>query len=358
MVNLPKLSINLPQKARILIIRRDNIGDLVCTTPAIAVLRAHYPNAEIAALVNSYNAEVLQGNPNLDHVFVYQKLKHAGGIASRLKAIYQRVKLITQLRRRKPDVTILAKSSYERHGLNFARQIGAKNIIGFVPDDLNQSKWLPDIQLKTPEFTAVHEVEAVNQLLAPLGIEDALGPLQVFPDSSVVAALSARLPIATKRIALHISAREPERRWGNGNFILLVNHILQTQLDTQILLFWSPGKADDPHHPGDDEAAEQLIKAVGSDRLIPMPTQNLNELIAALSLCDFFIGTDGGAMHLAVALNKKVLAMFENKPDKLNHWYPWRVTHEVVYSQSLGNPNIDQISITQVEGALSRLLQQ
>lgn len=350
--------IHLPSKAKILIIRRDNIGDLACTTPAIAVLRAHYPNAEIAALVNSYNAEVLRGNPNLDKVFVYQKLKHAGNLASRFKALNQRLKLITKLRRWKPDVTILAKSSYERHGLNFARQIGAKNIIGFVPDDLSQAKGLPDIRLATPEFTAVHEVEAVNQLLAPLGIEDALGPLQVFPDSSVVAALSARLPIATKRIALHISAREPERRWGNGNFILLVNHILQTQLDTQILLFWSPGKADDPHHPGDDEAAEQLIKAVGSDRLIPMPTQNLNELIAALSLCDFFIGTDGGAMHLAVALNKKVLAMFENKPDKLNHWYPWRVTHEVVYSQSLGNPNIDQISITQVEGALSRLLQQ
>jgi ADP-heptose:LPS heptosyltransferase len=358
MVNLPKLSINLPQKARILIIRRDNIGDLACTTPAIAVLRAHYPNAEIAALVNSYNAEVLRGNPNLDKVFVYQKLKHAGNLASRFKALNQRLRLIAQLRRWKPDVTILAKASYDRHGLNFARQIGAKNIIGFVPDDLNQAKGLPDVQLKTPEFTAVHEVEAVNQLLAPLGIEDALGPLQVFPDSSVVAALSTRLPTATKRLALHISAREPERRWGNDNFIALAKHILQTQLDTQILLFWSPGKADDPHHPGDDDAAEQLIKAVGSDRLIPMPTQNLTELIAALSLCDLFIGTDGGALHLAVALNKKVVAMFENKPDKLNHWYPWQVKSKVVHSLHAALPDISQISQTQVERALKELVAQ
>lgn len=351
--HVPTLSPN-----RILIIRRDNIGDLACTTPAIAALRAHYPGAEIAALVNSYNAEVLQGNPNLDKVFVYQKLKHAGGIASRFKALNQRLKLIAQLRRWKPDVTILAKASYDRHGLNFARQIGAKNIIGFVPDDLNQAKGLPDVQLKTPEFTAVHEVEAVNQLLAPLGIEDALGPLQVFPDSSVAAALSVRLPTATKRLALHISAREPERRWGNDNFIALAKHILQTQLDTQILLFWSPGKADDHHHPGDDDAAEQLIKAVGSDRLIPMPTQNLTELTAALSLCDLFIGTDGGAMHLAVALNKKVLAMFENKPDKLNHWYPWQVKSKVVHSLHAALPDISQISQTQVERALKELVAQ
>ncbi len=340
---------------KILLIRRDNIGDLVCTTPAFAALRQHYPDAQVGALVNSYNAEVLRGNPNVDHVFVYQKLKHAGNLGSRFKALNQRLKLIAQLRRWKPDVTILAKSSYDRHGLNFARQIGAKNIIGFVPDDLGQAKGLPDIRLATPEFTAVHEVEAVNQLLAPLGINDALGPLQVFADANAVLNTNQKLPAAKKRIALHISAREPERRWGIDNFIALTEHLLQTQPDAQILLFWSPGKADDPHHPGDDEAAELLIDAVQSNRLIPVPTHNLTELIAALSLCDLFIGTDGGAMHLAVALNKKALAMFENKPDKLNHWYPWRVVNQVVHSIDASNPNIDQITMGQEREAIDLL---
>lgn len=340
---------------KILLIRRDNIGDLVCTTPAFAALRQHYPNAQIGALVNSYNAEVLRGNPNVDHVFVYQKLKHAGSLANRIKALIQRLRLIVQLRRWKPDVTILAKSSYDRHGLNFARQIGANNIIGFVPDDLSQAKGLPDIQLRTPELTAVHEVEAVNQLLAPLGINDALGRLQVFADANAITNTNKHLPAAKKRIALHISAREPERRWGNENFIALVKHILQAQPDTQILLFWSPGKADDPHHPGDDEAAVQLIQAVHSDRLISMPTKNLTELIAALSLCDLFIGTDGGALHLAVALNKKVLAMFENKPDKLNHWHPWQVKSKVVHSVNPAAPDIVQISQEQVEQSIQDL---
>ena len=346
----------LPQNARILIIRRDNIGDLVCTTPAIAALRQYYPNAEIAALVNSYNADVLRGNPNLDHVFVYHKLKHAGGFASRFKAIVERLKLIAQLRRWKPDVTILAKASYERHGFNFARQIGAKNIIGYVPTDLSQAKGLSDIQLPTPEFASLHEVEAVNQLLAPLGINDALGPLQVFPDASALAALNARITAATKRIALHISAREPERRWGIDNFIALTQHILETQPETQILLFWSPGKADDPQHPGDDDAAAQIMQTVQSDRLIPMPTKNLTELIAALSRCDLFIGTDGGAMHLAVALDKKILALFENLPGKLNHWYPWWVPNQVVHSADAKKPEIAQIKQAQVREALSLLV--
>ncbi len=295
----------LPDKPRILVIRRDNIGDLVCTSPALAALRQHYPKAEIGALVNSYNADVLRGNPNVDHVFVYQKLKHAGGVLNQVKAIAQRLKLIAKLRRWKPDVTVLAKSSYDRHGLNFARQIGAKNVIGFVPDDLRQTKGLPDIQMPTPAADAMHEVEAVNLLLAPLGIKDALGPLQVFPKSNTVAALAKSLPAAQQRIALHISAREAERRWGLDNFMALALHILSTQPDTQILLFWSPGKAEDPYHPGDDAAAETLIQAVHSNRLLPVPTQNPFELIAALSLCDIFIGTDGGAMHLAVALAQR-----------------------------------------------------
>lgn len=343
------------QPSRILVIRRDNIGDLVCTTPAFAALRRHYPNAQIGALVNSYNAEVLRGNPNVDNVFVYQKFKHAGSIVNRIKALMRRLKLVFQLRSWRPDVTILAKSSYDRHGLNFSRQIGAKNVIGFVPDDQGQAKGLPDIQVKTPEFSAVHEVEAVNQLLAPLGINDALGPLQVFADANAVSRISKTLTATGMRVALHISARESERRWGIDNFIELTKHIFQAQDDSQILLFWSPGKADDLRHPGDDEAAAQLIKSIRSDRLIPMPTQNITELIAALSLCDVFIGTDGGAMHLAVALNKKVLAMFENKPEKLNHWYPWRVSKWVVHSLIASKPNIDQITMPQTQEALSYL---
>ena len=346
-------SIRLPIRARILVVRRDNIGDLVCTTAAFAALRQQYPNAEIAALVNSYNAPVLRGNPNLDQVFVYQKLKHAGGVLSRFKALRQRFKLILQLRSWKPDVTVLAKSSYERHGLNFVRLIGAKNIIGYMPAPQAQSKCLPDIQIPTPDFKTLHEVEAVNDLLEPLGIADALGPLQIFPDPKAVFQLKQRLPAAVKRVALHVSAREIERRWGIDNFIALSSQIIQTQQEAQLLLFWSPGKADDPHHPGDDQAAAQLMQAVQSNRLIPMVTNTLDELIAGLSLCDLFIGTDGGALHLAVGLNKPCVALFENLPQKLNHWYPWQVPSRVVHG---AEPAVSSIKLADVVAAVDELI--
>ena len=53
---------------KILIIRRDNIGDLICTTPLFEAIRRQYPQAYIAALVNSYNAPAIHGNPHLDAI--------------------------------------------------------------------------------------------------------------------------------------------------------------------------------------------------------------------------------------------------------------------------------------------------
>ena len=46
---------NLPatQEPKILIVRRDNIGDLICTTPLISALRRRYPRAHLAALANT-----------------------------------------------------------------------------------------------------------------------------------------------------------------------------------------------------------------------------------------------------------------------------------------------------------------
>ncbi len=49
----------------ILVICLDNIGDLVCTLPLIRALFEYFPRAWIGVLANSYNRDVLMGNPDL-----------------------------------------------------------------------------------------------------------------------------------------------------------------------------------------------------------------------------------------------------------------------------------------------------
>ncbi|MFH0788176.1 MAG: hypothetical protein V2B13_11265, partial [Pseudomonadota bacterium] len=54
-------SINPDEIKKILIIRNDNIGDVICTTPLIEVLRRLYPEAFLTILVCRLTEEVVTG---------------------------------------------------------------------------------------------------------------------------------------------------------------------------------------------------------------------------------------------------------------------------------------------------------
>ncbi|MBI2252349.1 MAG: glycosyltransferase family 9 protein [Armatimonadetes bacterium] len=56
---------------KILIIRIDQIGDLICSTPFIKVVRENFPESHISILVNSYTKEIVVGNPALDEILIF-----------------------------------------------------------------------------------------------------------------------------------------------------------------------------------------------------------------------------------------------------------------------------------------------
>ena len=106
---------------RILVTRRDNIGDLVCTTPLIHSLRQHLPDARIDALVNSYNVAVIANNPDLDQVYAYTKGKHRDNGQSSSGIYWQRVRMYWQLYRQRYDYIILGDSTFSVFVLQMAR---------------------------------------------------------------------------------------------------------------------------------------------------------------------------------------------------------------------------------------------
>lgn len=307
--------------ARILVIRRDNIGDLVCATPLFAALRKKHPRAHIAALVNSYNAGVLEGNPDLDAVHAYTKLKHRAPGESWLATVIASWRLFSALRVPPFDHVILAKSGFDSHGLAMARRIRARNIIGFAPQE--------------PVDQDMHEVEVMMKLGARIGVTEPPGPVRVFAAPDRVARWRSRFPDAQRRwVALHISARKADKTWPAERFVEMARRLSADQT-TGIVLLWSPGQADDPRHPGDDARAAAIAAAVGAGvLLVPARTESLEDLVAVLSLCRAFIGSDGGAMHIAAGLGLPIVALFENIASKQRHWHPWRVPYEIVAPQT------------------------
>jgi hypothetical protein len=168
---------------RLLVIRRDNIGDLVCTTPLIAALRERYPDGHIAALVNTYNEAVLAGNPDVDAVYAYEKGKHRRGRS--ILAVYaDRMRLIAKLRSQKFDYAILATPGFAAHSLRLARWVGARHVLGY--SDPGKTHARLDIALPYDGGAKTHEVERVFGLLKALGIKSSPPAARVFPDPSLV----------------------------------------------------------------------------------------------------------------------------------------------------------------------------
>lgn len=333
---------------KILVIRRDNIGDLVCTTPLFAALRQHYPHAQVDALVNSYNGPVLAGNSDLDHVYVYSKYKHVAAAQSRIAWLRDRLVLLWQLRRQKFDLIILAKSSFDQHGLRFARHIGGRKILGFAP----VHGWNTDLDIAVPEGPGEHEheVELVFRLLPPLGIDVSPGPLKVVPAAHMAE------DATTAPIAIHISAREAERQWPIEKWFEFTRKLL-ANTTKPVMLLWAPGSRNDPAHPGDDELATSLLTSLSESdrqRVLPRPTLTLPELVAALSEARLLICCDGGALHIAAGLGKPVIGLFQNHPIKYNHWYPWGVPHRVVRAPI---SRVEEIEIAAVSEATLSLLE-
>jgi ADP-heptose:LPS heptosyltransferase len=352
------MTLSLGAHARILVVRRDNIGDLVCTTPLIDALRARYPQAHLAVLVNSYNAEVLEGNPALDAVHVYTKLKHRGTSESALHVIVGKLRLFATLRRPRIDCVLLAKSGFDRQGLALARWIGPRAVVGFAPPGGRGARGLTD-PVAPVAVDALHEVEVLAHLGAALGVRDALGPLHAYPSAARVTEWRSRLPrLAQERerkwIALHASARETGRHWPAEKFVALVK-TLAADVRLGIVLLWAPGAAEDSRHPGDDAKAQAIRGAVPADvPLLAAATGHLADLTAVLSLCDAFIGADGGALHLAAAVGLPMVALFENLEHKKRHWHPWRVPYELV---APATRDIADIPVEQVVEAWRRLAQ-
>jgi len=310
-----------------LVIRRDNIGDLVCTTPVFHALRERFPHSRICALVNSYNRPVLENNPDIDAIFSYTKAKHRAQGERFLAVYWNRIRTILALRAMHFDYAILAASGYERRSLLLARLIHPAHIVGFVPPGETSDRHI-DLAVPHSQPRPLHETQDVFQVLSALGIGGDPGALRVHPDP--IAQASARAILRKEEgfgellIGVHISARKPSQQWPADRFIDLIRE-LRRRHNARVALFWSPGSQSNPLHPGDDEKAEQIMEGVGDTGATRFPTETLAELIAGLSLCDLLICSDGGAMHIAAGLGKPIVCLFGKS--SLTHWHPWGVPY-------------------------------
>lgn len=321
-------------------IRTDNIGDLICTTPLLKTLRDHYPSAYIAVLINTYSAPVLDHNPDINAVFTYEKSQHFNKYKFIANA-WKRFKMLRALRNEHFDYIILAREGLHKRktSTRFARFIKPKHIIGYL-DAAELSENFIDMPIPNDKTLQLHETEHMNKLLEPLGIYEKPGDLRLFPDQSIMKKMrleySKQLPnyIGVAPIAVCISVRRPRNHWSKECFIELIK-ALWNEYHTPIMLIWSPGKSSSRTHPGDDEQAQYIMAHMKTHDvpLFACATQHLSELIAALAcLPRAMICSDGGAMHVAAAFKVPTVCFFG--APVMTRWHPWGTHHVLLHPNS------------------------
>jgi ADP-heptose:LPS heptosyltransferase len=306
---------------RILVVRNDNLGDLLCTTPALRALRLRYPRAHLAILVPAHCRLLLDGNPDVDEVVTYTKAKHRVG-GTTLGAWRDMLAMFRQLWVRRFDLAITMRQRFSpsagwlvyasRAPWRLGNRPPASEPLGFF---LNLGEPQPAI----PE--ARHEVDACLGILRPLGVPAVSRELALGVPADAQARMSGRLRdagVVRPAALVHLSSRQPANRWPLERFAA-VAEVLQTRYALQVLVNWAPGDAGNPLFPGDDPRLAEIR------RLFPPPallweTPTLDELLAAIGASDLVLSADGGVVHMAAALRVPQVVIFGRGTPQL--WGP------------------------------------
>ncbi len=289
------------------------------TTPAVAALRRHYPQARLSYLVERAAEPVVRHNPHLDEIIVAERPRGWRRIAYDLA-------LARRLRRAGFDLVIDFHGGPRSAWLT--RATGAAERIGYrVPGrGWAYTRALPWSRALVPPR---HSVLAQWELLAPLGIaapEPGRTPVEMIVPADTAAALRARLQSAgvgdaDEIIVLHTSAGNPFRRWPAEHFARVAAGLAATASARRIIITAGPSEG------GAADAVATAARQQAGDaasRIVRCGEFDLSELRALVGRAALYIGGDSGPLHIAATTAVPVVALFG--PTLPERSMPWRGT--------------------------------
>ena len=318
---------------KIVILKRDKVGDMLLVTPMLEQLRRALPQAQIHMLANDYNAWVLEGNRNIDRLWVYPRVRH--GARLRPWAVLEQLRQIWQLRREHFDVAIAAGGVVSPRAVERILRLGATRTVAYAghsndahaPDAPDAARFAR-LSDALPHDRSLHEVESNLHLLSPLGV--ARLPLPSYPHYALPAHwvnagrhwLEGQGLVAGKFVVIGLNARRVKRKPSTEQ-ILRWSHHFKHSLGLDSVLIWQPGAADDRVYPGDDDIVAPFIAQLPAHL---KPFRNPADVRAALGVvwhAATSIFPDGGIAHLASVAPGGVLALFA-ETDVSPHPDNWR----------------------------------
>jgi ADP-heptose:LPS heptosyltransferase len=297
---------------RILLSRTDRIGDLVLSTPAIATVRASFPDAHLTIVTSEYNSVVMERNDDVDELIVMPAGSRPRAFGSRLTGYDVAVALAPRL----VDLQLVGGTRAPlRVGYTYERRWLARLSAGLYVNKVMISEADPELCDRDPGRVVRHEVVQLLDLVALAGAQERVWTLRLdVNDGDRV--IARELPESP--IVLHLG-----RRWfTNGSTIDGTLDIVKGLSALAPVVITSAR---------DCEPAALAFEASGCVASV-LRSLPFHQWAAVLERARVVVTVDTGATHVASAVRRPTVVAFEHRYFRLNsqEWSPYGVPHVLV----------------------------
>ncbi len=300
------------------------MGCTIMFTPTLRALRQKFPDARITFLGTSSSfVAPVKGSDLIDETKVFDFAKTS---LFSIKKLGSRLKLIRQLRRQKYDYCLTVFPSNKWFFNVFAWLVHAKKRIThqYATPAIRTLSGLQNVRIAAD--SQLHDVDQNLNLLKPLGIDPGTANRRLFfqttadNDRWAESFCASNLESGKIIVGLHIGSSQDfsfsSKRWPLDRFAQLADKI-QKELYAKVLIVAGPDEKSD---------VAEMIKMMKTKPVVA--TDSLPNAAALIKKCRLFISNDSGLMHLAVAMQTPVVAIFG--PTSISRTRPYTDRAEVI----------------------------
>lgn len=323
----------LPEVRNVLIVRLDEIGDVILTTPLLRELRRNLPNAHITLVVAPHVAGLMQHCPYVNEVIPYE-CRTEQWKWQRLRQHISAIQFARQnLWARRYDLALLPRWDVDQdHATFLAYFSGAKWRMGYSESVSEQKQRLNpglDKLLTHPlrDSAPKHEVEYSLALIPALGGSVQETHLELWTeaeDEDFAKRIFQQAGITATEIAVTLcpaGGTSPLKQWPVSRFVEL-GRWLQASRNARLVLVGGPGE---------EALGAEIEGGLDTPVINLIGRTTLRQLTAVLRGCSLYVGNDTGPMHVAAAINVPVIALFGSSCH--HRFHPWGQNHRVVANE-------------------------
>ncbi len=276
----------------ILVVEVNWLGDVLFTTPAIRAIKKAYPNCHLACMVLPRVREVIEGNPNVDEIIIFdEKGKHL--------RIFPRIKFIMELRKKRFDVVFLFHRSLTRTLITFFSGIPQRIGFAYLKRGFLLTKRIP-----VPP-REMHRSDTFSKIVESFGIKVDDRKCEFFISEKSRAFIrdffkKEGIVDSDFLVVINPGANWSLKRWPKDNFAELSDRLVE-YFDAKIVISGSEK---------DLSLATDISNMMKKKALIVAGKTTFKQLGALMERANLVISADSGPMHLAAAVSKNLIALF------------------------------------------------